>query len=250
VTGSISTGSLTASGSITGGTYCKIGDQSEGTSGGVLIAGRTKSFYPNPNDPYMIQTQRGLEIFFNTVPDTRNNYDGLAGDTTFMNYAGGLGQGGYSFQTTPGNGITPSANPTVLFEMMKGKDFTINGGLNISGNMFMSNKKVRTIRNFISFQAVSGMVINHYNEDLFVYRIANGKYRLEFKNDVNPSDAYYSVSISGTWNGLGDGNSGMVYSVENKTTNDFTITQKLSTGYTIEDGDAGNVSRTEVSVSY
>jgi hypothetical protein len=42
----------------------------------------------------------------------------------------------------------------------------------------------------------------------------------------------------------------MVYSVENKTTNDFTITQKLSPGYTIEDGDALNVSRTEVSVSY
>jgi hypothetical protein len=71
VTGSISTGSLTASGSITGGTYCEIGDQSEGTSGGVLIAGRTKSFYPNPNNSGIIQTQRGLEIFHNTIPDTR-----------------------------------------------------------------------------------------------------------------------------------------------------------------------------------
>ena len=64
-------------------------------------------------------------------------------------------------------------------------------------------------------------------------------------------NAYYSVSISGTWNGLGDNNSGMVYSVENKTTNDFIITQRL--GDSIQDGDSTNqglVSTTEVSVSY
>jgi hypothetical protein len=146
----------------------------------VLIAGRTKSFYPNPNNPDMIHTSAGLELFWNTVADSRNIYDGLGGETTFMNYAGGLAYGGYSFQTTQGGGITPSENPTVLFEMLKGKNFTINGGLNVGGDIFITNKKVRTIRNFISFQAVSGMVINHYNENLFVYRTANGKYRIEF----------------------------------------------------------------------
>ena len=193
----------------------------------------------------------GLEVFCNTVVDSRNPYDGLGGDSTFMNYAGGLGFGGYSFQTTPGTGTTPLENPTVLFEMLKGKNFTINGGLNIGGDLFLSNKQVRTIRNFISFQAVSGIVINKYNENLFVYRLANGRYRCTFQNGVNPTHTYYSVSISGTWNGLGDNNSGMVYSVENKTTNDFVITQRL--GDSIQDGDSSNpnnVSSTEVSVSY
>jgi hypothetical protein len=231
----------------------KFGDESTMTSGGLLRAGRPKSLYPNPNNPYMIQTSRGLEIFWNTVADTRNIYDGLGGDSTFMNYAGGLAYGGYSFQTTPGTGTTPSANPTVMFEMIRGKNFTINGGLSVGGNILISNSQVRTIRNFISFQAVSGLVINHYNENLFVYYTANGKYYISFQNGINPTNIYYSVSISGTWNGLGDGNSGMVYSVENKTTNGFTITQKLSPGYTIQDGDnsnIANVSCTEVSVSY
>ena len=107
---------------------------------GVFIAGRTKAYYPIPVNNDKIPTKRGLEIFWNTVPDTRNyfrnsnsNYDGLAGDTTFVNYAGGYGQGGYSFQTTAGTGHTITANPTVLFEMINGKDFTINGGLRVSG---------------------------------------------------------------------------------------------------------------------
>ena len=52
--------------------------------------------------------------------------------------------------------------------MLKGKNFTINGGLSVGGDLFISNKQVRTIRNFISFQAVSGLVINKYNEKLNV----------------------------------------------------------------------------------
>jgi cytoskeletal protein CcmA (bactofilin family) len=128
----ISTDSLSASG------YCKIGNESTNINSGVFIAGRTKDYYPIPYNNDKVQTKRGVEIFWNTVPDTRNyfrnsnsNYDGLAGDTTFMNYAGGYGQGGYSFQTTAGTGDAITANPTVLFEMINGKDFTINGGLKV-----------------------------------------------------------------------------------------------------------------------
>ena len=94
-----------------------------GTSNGIFIAGRSKSFLPSPNNPdnpSIVQMRSGLEVFWNNVVDSRNIYDGLGGDSTFMNYAGGLAYGGYSFQTTPGTGIKPSENPTVLFEMIKG----------------------------------------------------------------------------------------------------------------------------------
>ena len=112
----------------------------------MFIAGRTKTYYPNPSISYIVHTKRGTEIFWNTVADSRNNfqygdsnYDGFAGDTTFMNYAGKYAQGGYSFQTTRGTGLTPSENPTVLFEMLKGKNLTVNGGLEIKNEISISN---------------------------------------------------------------------------------------------------------------
>ena len=259
VTGSISTGSLTASGSIIGGGNCKIGDH---TTDGIFIAGRAKTSYPNPNDPYMIQIEKGLEIFWDTVADSRNFYTGFAGETTLMNYAGGLGQGGYSFQTTPGTGITPTADPTVLFQMLKGKDFTINGGLtcgDISANkvyttgVYVSNKQVRLIRHFIAFDSTTnqqgktiGCVAN-YNENLSITYISAGKYYCTFTN-INPSNAYYSVSISGTWNGQSDDNSGMIFSVDSKTTTGFCITQKGYLYYAVNSNTY--TCSTEISVSY
>jgi cytoskeletal protein CcmA (bactofilin family) len=273
--GSITTGSLSSTGSITG-DYFKVGDETTNVNSGVFIAGRTKEYYPNM---YIdkIQTKRGVEVFWNTVTDARNyfrngnsNYDGLAGDTTFVNYAGGYGQGGYSFKTTPGNGITPSSDPTVLFEMLKGKSFTIYGGLNVggnvggnidisgninllNGNVCLSNKKVRLIRHFIAFDSTTnqqgktiGCVAN-YSENLSIAYISAGKYYCTFTN-INPSDAYYSVSISGTWNGQSDDNSGMIFSVDSKTTNGFYITQKGYLYYAVNSNTY--TCSTEISVSY
>ena len=62
----------------------------------------------------------------------------MAGDSTFVNYAGGE-KGGYSFKTTPGTGIKPTANPTVLFEMVNGKNFTINGGIHSQSEITIAN---------------------------------------------------------------------------------------------------------------
>jgi hypothetical protein len=267
VSGSISTGTLSASGSIIGGGYCKIGDH---TTDGIFIAGRAKSFYPNPNDPYQIHIQKGLEIFFDTVADSRNFYTGFAGETTLMNYAGGLGQGGYSFKTTPGTGITPLSDPTVLFEMLKGKSFTINGGLNVggnvggnidisgninllNGNVCLSNKKVRLIRHFIAFDSTTnqqgktiGCVAN-YSENLSIAYISAGKYYCTFTK-LFPSNIYYSVNISGTWNGQSDDNSSMIFSVDSKTTTGFCITQKGYLYYAVNSNTY--TCSTEISVSY
>jgi hypothetical protein len=133
----ISTETLTATSSITGGGSLKIGSEATPTSGGLFRAGRINSFLPNLTNSSITPTTRGLEIFWNTVNDSRNIYDSKAGDTTFMNYAGGLGQGGYSFQTSPGGSIT--TDPTMLFEMVKGKNFTVNGGLNATDEINISN---------------------------------------------------------------------------------------------------------------
>jgi hypothetical protein len=181
VSGSTDTGTLTASGSITGGEI-KIGNESTSTSAGIFVAGRTKTFYPSPsNSPYTIQKLRGLELFWNTVPDTSIYTDFFAGDSTFMNYAGGGGQrGGYSFQTTPGDGTTPSANPTVLFEMVKGKNFTINGGIHSQGEI--------TIANGVAQQSVKLAFTNNEqvgwlpnsNKTLKLYHSAVGAY--SYKN--------------------------------------------------------------------
>ena len=77
-------------------------------------------------------------MVWNTVPDTRVYTDGMAGDSTFVNYAGGE-KGGYSFKTTPGTGIKPTANPKVLFEMVNGKNFTINGGIHSQSEIIIAN---------------------------------------------------------------------------------------------------------------
>ena len=60
-------------------------------------------------------------MYWNTVVDSRNIYDGLGGDSTFMNYAGGLGFGGYSFQTTPGTGTTPLEKSNSFIRNVKRK---------------------------------------------------------------------------------------------------------------------------------
>ena len=107
-TNNISTGSLSVTGSIIGEDYCKIGDESTSTSGGTLRAGRINYFFPK-NSPQTNQNQRGLELFWNAVADTRNTNDGTAGDSTLMNYSGGYSQGGgFSFQTTSGSGVVPT----------------------------------------------------------------------------------------------------------------------------------------------
>jgi hypothetical protein len=159
----ITTDSLLASG------YCKIGDESTNINAGVFIAGRTKSYYPIPVNNDKILIKRGVEVFWNTVPDTRNyfrnsnsNYDGLAGDTTFVNYAGGYGQGGYSFQTTAGTGSAITANPTVLFEMINGKDFTINGGLKVSGgSATMDDIKIKNSDNYVKLGFIDNVPVGY-----------------------------------------------------------------------------------------
>ena len=44
--------------------------------------------------------------------------------------------GGFSFQTITGSGVAP----TVMFEIIKGNNFTINGGLNVSGGSINMNE--------------------------------------------------------------------------------------------------------------
>jgi hypothetical protein len=199
VSGSISTGTLTASGGITGGGEFKIGDDTTNTAGGMLIAGRTKTFYPNPSYPYIVPTKRGLEIFWNTVVDSRNyyrngnsNYDGFAGDTTFMNYAGGYGQGGYSFQTTPGNGITPSANPTVMFEMLNGKNFTINGGISVKNEVIIGNLDNYIKLGFIDNVPVASLPSS--STTLKIYHSAIGAYSYMNAHPLVIKDSSLTVS--------------------------------------------------------
>ena len=133
----------------------------------------------------------------------------------------------------------------------------ISGNANISQNLFIKSNQVRTIRNFISFRPISTMNVN-YTENLTATYVSGGKYQINFINGINPSNVYYSVSVSGSWNGRGDANSGMIYSVDNKTINNFIITQKYSyregnqhpTDLMDGDTDGTSISLCEVSVSY
>ena len=148
-----------------------------------------------------------------------------------------------------------------MFEMIRGKPFSVNGDINCN-KVFINNRQVRTIRHFISFQAITnnGVITNNclvnYQENLNMTYLSTGKYYCFFTN-FTPSNRFYSVSISGSWNGLADDNSGMVYSVDYKTTSGFRITQKsiltsqvYFTAHTLANGDDSNTSCTEVSVSY
>ena len=101
------------------------------------------------------------------------------------------------------------------------------------------------------------MTIN-YTEHLTATYLDVGKYRINFTDYVNPFNIHYSVSVSGSYNGRADANSGMIYSVDNKTMNNFIITQKYSYNNGSQhptdliDGDlqSGSYPLCEVSVSY
>ena len=120
-------GNLLSSGYFQG-NYCKFGSVDGHFERGLwFMAGRTKAYYPGPAQvgTSIISPQAGLEIFFNIVEDDRNIYHGFAGETTFLNYNGGMSYGGFSFRNTSSGGLFPNTTPSVMFEMIAGKNFCI-----------------------------------------------------------------------------------------------------------------------------
>ena len=137
------------------------------------------------------------------MADSRNNfqygdsnYDGFAGDTTFMNYAGGFAQGGYSFQTTRGTGLTPMENPTVLFEMLKGKNLTVNGGIEVKNEITIGNSA-----NYVKLEYIDNVPVGYMESSsraLKIYHSAINFYSYMNAHPLVIKDFSYTATATST----------------------------------------------------